>query len=231
MNVSFLRHSGFFGPEDAEGTYLNIIGVGATGSNIGLICAKMGITNFRIWDHDIVESHNLPNQIFSLEDIGSQKVDAFERILKAFNPLIKVEKHPYYFKSSNHKELLNGPLVIAVDSMKARFDIYNAFKLNYKIKRVFETRLGFSYGELNIIDNLSISNLEKWYNCLYTDEQAEEPPCNLRICTTLVSLIASYTGHKICDSLSCERRNKEFKFQKKTMIQFDESQLLNTFSV
>ena len=75
--VSFLRHSGWFGPETAGDTVLNIIGVGATGSHIGLYAAKMGFHNFQVWDLDIVENHNLPNQIYENEDIGSKKVDAF----------------------------------------------------------------------------------------------------------------------------------------------------------
>ena len=47
-SVSFLRHAAWFSPEDATEP-LNIIGVGATGSYIGLYAARMGFHNFRIW--------------------------------------------------------------------------------------------------------------------------------------------------------------------------------------
>ena len=91
--VSFLRHASFFGPEDSGNSTLNIIGVGATGSWVGMLAARMGWHNFQVWDLDIVESHNLPNQIYNLKDIGSKKVDAFEKHIKRFNPSAKVIKH------------------------------------------------------------------------------------------------------------------------------------------
>lgn len=229
--VSFLRHSGWFGPEDSGNTYLNIIGVGATGSHIGLYAAKMGFHNFRIFDPDKVEAHNLPNQIYSAQDIGSSKVDAFERILKEFNPHVVVEKHNYYYETEKHKNLISGPLVLTVDTMRARKDIYDTFKNNWKIKKVFETRLGFDYGELNIIDNFSSSQLEEWRSNLFNDEDVPEGPCNLRICTTLVCLVSSYTVHKICDMMSSTRRKTDFDYDKKTIFNFDTLQNIKTYSI
>ena len=230
MSVSFLRHSGWFGPEDANKP-LNIIGVGATGSYIGLLAAKMGFHSFKIWDPDVVESHNLPNQIYSYDQIGMKKVDAFEKILKAFNPAISIEKHDCYFKSENHKNLLDGPLILTVDTMSARKDIYEAFKLNFRVDNIFETRLGFDYGELNIINNFDVEGMEQWYNTLLNDEDLEEGPCNLRICTTLVAMIASYVVHKVCDMTSCSRRSKTFNYQKKTMFNFNEHSNLKTYCI
>jgi len=229
--VSFLRHSGWFGPEDSGDTHLNIIGVGATGSFIGLIAAKMGFHSFRIWDHDEVEAHNLPNQIYTPNHIGMKKVDAFEKILKDFNPHIKVEKHPYYFETKEHKDLLEGPLVLTVDTMKARKDIYDSFKYNWNVQKVFETRLGFDYGELNIIDNFSSNHLEQWYNTLVPDDEIPEGPCNLRICTTLVNIVSSYTVHKICDMMSSGRREVEYEYDKKTIFNFTQKHNIKTYNI
>ena len=79
-SVSFLRHAAYFSPEDAREP-LNIIGVGATGSNIGLYAARMGFHNFRIWDADIVEDHNLPNQIYHLDDINKCILESNSKIV------------------------------------------------------------------------------------------------------------------------------------------------------
>lgn len=210
--VSFLRHAGWFGPEDAA--QLNIIGVGATGSYIGLIAAKMGFHKFQIWDKDIVETHNLPNQIYDICHIGKSKVDAFEEVLTRFNPCIEVIKHNKFFTTEEDKDLLSGPVVLTVDTMSARKDIYDSFKLNWKIKNVYETRLGFDYGELNIIDTLNTNQLTEWASTLRDDSDIPDGPCNLRICTTLVSLVASYTVHCLCNNLSREPK----PLQKKTMF-------------
>ena len=206
MSVSFLRHNGFFGPENAE--QLNIIGVGATGSYIGLIAAKMGFHDFQVWDADIVETHNLPNQIYDDSHTGAKKVDAFEEVLTRFNPAIKVKKHDFFFEAEKHKDMLEGPLVLTVDTMSARHDIYDAFKLNWKVNKVFETRLGFDVAEINVIDNMNLKELQNWKSSLVTDEEVPDGPCNLRICTTLVGMVACYTVHRLCSMLSTQELNE-----------------------
>lgn len=210
--ISFMRHAGWFGPEDAK--TLNIIGVGATGSYIGLVAAKMGFHNFRVWDGDIVETHNLPNQIYDVCHVGKPKVDAFEDVLRRFNPQVKIEKHNKYFVAEEDKDNLDGPLVLTVDTMSARKDIYSAFNLNWRVTNVYETRLGFDYGELNIVDPLNTKQTDQWVSSLRNDNEIPDGPCNLRICTTLVTLIASYTVHCICNNLSREPK----PLKKKTMF-------------
>jgi len=223
-SVSFLRHAGFFGPEDAQ-QHLNIIGVGATGSYIGLTAAKMGFHKFRIWDPDIVEDHNLPNQIYDIEHIGKRKVDAFKQVIQRFNPMAEIETHDYYFKANEHKALIDGPLVLTVDTMSARHDIYDAFRLNWKVKNVFETRLGFAHAEINIIDNMNSYKLEKWKSSLFNDEDVPDGPCNLRICTTLVNMVAAQTVHTICHMLSSERRGTEYQPAEKLIFNLSNSEL------
>ena len=89
MTVSFLRHASFFSPF-LNPPQLVILGCGATGSNIAMLAARMGFVEFQLWDADVVESHNLPNQVFDNCQIGTSKVLALEQKLKAFNPEIKV---------------------------------------------------------------------------------------------------------------------------------------------
>ena len=218
--VSFWRHSGWFAPEYAPP--LNIIGVGATGSNIGLIAAKMGFQKFRIWDPDVVENHNLPNQIYDIHHIGQHKTDAFKDVLVRFNPRIEVETYNELFTSTQEQvSKLEGPLVLTVDTMQARKEIYEAFKLNWKVECVFETRLGFDYGELNVIDNSSMEACNQWYKTLMNDEDIPDGPCNLRICTTLVTIVAAQTVHHLCDMAVTRQNGKNWNPPKKVMFQLD----------
>ena len=140
--------------------------------------------------------------------------------LTAFNPGIKVEKHDYYFKAE-HKGQLEGPLVLTVDTMKARKNIYDAFQLNWKVNKVFETRVGFDYAELNVIDNLTTLELTEWKSTLKNDSEIPDGPCNLRICTTLVSMVAAYAVHTICSMLSARRREEAWVHDKKTIFNLD----------
>lgn len=215
-NVSFLRHAGWFGPEDCTSP-LNIIGVGATGSHIALFAAKMGFHKFHIWDADIVEDHNLPNQVYDVKHIGMRKVDALADVLTRFNPAIEVITHDKFFTRED-KDALDGPLVLTVDTMSARKEIYECFFMNWKVNKVFETRLGFDYGELNVIDNMDPIKCLDWHNTLVLDSEVPDGPCNLRICTTLVGMVSAYTVHMLCNLFACERHNQEWSYNKRSMF-------------
>jgi len=227
--VSFNRHNGFVGPADLYET-LNIIGVGATGSNVALTAARMGFTNFRIWDHDIVEEHNLPNQTYDIEHVGMLKVEALKAVLLRFNPEINVEANPTYFTAKEHGADLEGPLVLTVDTMKAREEITNCFEGNPLINTVFESRLGFDHGTVNIIDTVDEKDLKGWRNSLLNDDDIPESPCGLSICTTMVQAVASVLVQQLCMKYSCVRKNTEWKPKKKTVLHFNEEGMI-TYSI
>lgn len=218
--VSFLRHNGWVGPTDLT-SRLYIIGCGATGSNIALTAAKMGFRKFSLWDLDVVESHNLPNQAYDIEHIGQQKVEALGHVLRRFNPEVDVEVNPNFF-TSEHRDSVDGTLVLTTDTMSSRKDIYNVFVENPMIDSVFETRLGFDYGELNIIDNNNILECQNWSRTLCNDEDIPRGPCNLRICTTLVQIVASYTVHMMCAKAAADKAEKVWDYKRKTIFQLDQ---------
>lgn len=214
--VSFLRHAGWVGPEDLNET-LTIIGCGAVGSNLALIAAKMGFHNFSLWDADIVEPHNLPNQAYDVEHIGMKKVAALEAVLKRFNPSVSVKTHDRHFTSADKDEVV-GPMVIATDTMSSRRDFYDAFYLNAQIDHVYEIRLGFDYGELNVVDTADPQECDSWLRSLRDDSEVPDGPCNLRICTTLVLLVSSYAVHTLCARYAAERAGEEWSRNIKTMF-------------
>ena len=213
--ISFLRHNSFFGPEDAQGVTLNIIGVGATGSWVGLLAAKMGWHNFRIWDPDVVESHNCPNQAYDIGFVGTKKVDAFKQTLKAFNPHILVEKYDCYFESEKHNKLLDGPVFVAVDSLLARKDIFSNISCHPDVDIIFETSMGFTHATLNVFDTWDVDRINSYLANIKTDEEVAESACNARIITTLTNIVASNLVHILCDYYSSSRRNTSFNFKQK----------------
>jgi len=229
MTVSFLRHSAFFGPEDANQYVLNIIGVGATGSWIAMLAARMGWHKFRVWDLDIVESHNLPNQIYTHDDIGKKKVIALKEQLLRFNPEIEIETHDYFFESEKHTDLLDGPVIITVDSLSARKDIGNSIKGNFLVGHAFETRMGFSHAEINYLDCCNEIKVEKWQSLLKNDSEITESACNERIITTLTCQVASTVVHLLC-ALYSKKRNKN-EVQIKDKIIFTNTPNLSVFGI
>lgn len=228
--VSFLRHGAFFGPEDAENKTFCIIGVGATGSWAALTAAKMGWHKFQIWDLDLVESHNLPNQAYGVQHVGMKKVDALEQVLKEFNPAIIVEKHDYFFDATNplHTTELTDYLFIAVDSLDTRKAIYQVAKLHPFLNLIFETRMGFTHAELNIINPCDVMKVDEIISMLKTDDEVTEAACNERIISTLVMIVSSALAHNLCYHASSSRTKNEFTNYGKTI--FSLTPQLTTYS-
>ena len=63
MNLN--KHIEFFDPSKLKekNIDINIIGVGAVGSYIALQLAKLGVEKIIIWDFDVVDEHNITNQV------------------------------------------------------------------------------------------------------------------------------------------------------------------------
>jgi hypothetical protein len=225
--VSFLRHAGWVSPEFLTDP-VTIVGCGAVGSNIALTAAKMGFTRFQLFDNDDVEPHNLPNQAYDVEHIGMPKVEALSGVLRRFNPEVEVVLHNRFFTKED-ASLLSGPLVIATDTMKSRKEIYEAFNNNVFVEHVFEVRLGFDYGELNIVDPLNSKQCQSWYNTLRDDKDIPEGPCNLKIITTLVGLVSNYAVHSMCAKYAARSKDQTWEYNSKTM--FELAPILKVYSL
>ena len=228
-NVSFLRHNSFFGPEDVQDICLNIIGVGATGSWVGLLAAKMGWHKFKVWDADIVESHNLPNQIYDITQIGLPKVEAFKQKLEQFNPAVQVETCNEFFHSSTHTDCLEDALFIAVDSLSARKDIVSSLEDNILLDIVLETRMGFTHAEMVAFEPDDQSTIDNYLSLLKDDNEVTEAACNERIITTLTSIVASSVVHNLCSFYSSPRRNASFALPKKAIFNLNDK--LTTYNM
>ena len=78
----------FFQPEK-EDARINIVGCGSVGSTIAVLLARAGVTKMTLWDFDMVEPHNLANQMFRQCDVGKLKTEALADILAEINPDIR----------------------------------------------------------------------------------------------------------------------------------------------
>lgn len=219
--VSFLRQDGWISPIDLSNKTLNIIGCGAVGSNVAMIAARMGWSKFQLWDLDIVENHNLPNQAYCISDLRKPKVVALKDRLLEFNPQVNVTIHNKWFVPAEDADLVVGPLVLAADTMKLRKEATDVFSYNTDIPQVVEARLGFIYAEIHNINPFSPEDIEKWVAGLKDDSEIAEGPCNLRLCSTLVQLVAATMVHYLCVLPASQRAGKEAKlpFQTKVMLQ------------
>lgn len=229
--VNFMRHSNYFGPEDASNQTLHIIGCGATGSWVAMLAARMGWHNFVLWDSDTVESHNLPNQTYDHHQVGMKKVDALEECLLRFNDQVSVEKYDTFFEASNddHVSALEDYVFIAVDSLSARKEIMSILKQHVFVHTVFETKMGFTHATLNVIDTQEIDIIDNYISALKNDDEVEESACGAKIITTLTTIVAANLVHLLCGNASSSR-NKSTKTYGKHIFSLT-NEKLSTFTL
>jgi molybdopterin/thiamine biosynthesis adenylyltransferase len=147
---------------------VNIIGVGAIGSNVAMELVRLGIPKLIIWDTDIVEEHNITNQAYTVKDIGELKTDAIALKLKQINPDVEIVKKGIYTD-----ELLSGYVFICVDSIETRRAIVDANKINTNIKAVFDYRMG-TYEAQHYATVWNPKEAKAFKDTMdFTDEQAE----------------------------------------------------------
>ena len=124
---------------------IHIIGCGATGSHLAVELVKLGANNLVLWDFDIVNPHNITNQIWTTEDIGKKKNEALCEHLLLINPELE---NRIKIKEKWTDELLDGIIFNCVDSVELRKAIYEANQYNPNIKIMFDPRLGSTTGSV-----------------------------------------------------------------------------------
>lgn len=180
------RHRELFDPEKFTDP-VTIIGAGATGSWLALALAKLGLIDITVYDFDVVEEHNIPNQAYDLYgwdskdfnltqkagDIGVAKVKALsDKIATATGTQIKIKNEQFI------DQRLAGVVFLMVDSMKARKEIWeNSIKMKLSVKHLIEPRMGLDMGRIYNVNPMDLNHIKEYENTYYDDDTAEVSAC------------------------------------------------------
>lgn len=177
------RHVELFDPEEFT-TPITILGAGATGSFVAYQLAKLGIEDITVYDFDKIEPHNIPNQLFGINDVGEMKVDALrERIYRDTGIGIKVVADKFT------TQRLSGVVIMQVDSMKERGRIFNQhIYLKPNVKLMVESRMGLDMGRVYNINPIDLKSSKRYQESLYGDEDSEVSACGASM-TVITSAI------------------------------------------
>ena len=205
-----LRHQDFFNPIQVKDE-IHIIGVGAVGSHIASALARLGIKKIHIWDFDNVESHNIPNQLFTSKDLGELKIDAVEKQMIAINPEISIQKHNKYTE-----ELLEGYVFSCVDSIEVRSHIYETNEYNALIKAIFDTRIALDAGQVFSADwskEEDINNLIAVSEFKHEEVKQAKSACGTRL-TVLptVQITATYAVSNFINFIKSNKLKRNIIF-------------------
>lgn len=199
MSINTLRHSTIYNDHN-DGLPVLIVGMGATGSHLFAQLVCLGVSNITCVDPDVVESHNLANQIYTNEDIGKSKVEAAADWAER-----KLGEIPsgYKFIQSSMPDWMpsefSGIVFLLTDTMDSRKTITDSLMSNsdYNIVHMIETRMGAMQGEVYSINPHNPVTLDKWGKTLFSDDlpSAEVSACGTSLtvgstATLLASLAA-----------------------------------------
>ncbi len=116
----------------------HVIGCGAIGSHVCEELARLGISNVHLYDFDVVDPHNITNQMFKTEDIGQPKVQACFNMMHAINPDIQIHIHT---EGLQPPYTINGICILCVDNIDLRRDIVKANYYNPYCKAFLDFRM------------------------------------------------------------------------------------------
>lgn len=185
----------FFQPEKDKAR-IHIVGCGSVGSTVAENLARCGVTNMTLWDFDIVENHNLANQMFRQQDVGRPKVEALYDMLREINPEVEgvVELKPDGWQGRS----LSGYVFLCVDNIELRRQIVEQHMDNPYVKAMFDFRTRLEDAQHYAADWNDYKMKKDFLNSMSFshDEAKEETPvsaCNvtLSVCPT-VRIICAY---------------------------------------
>lgn len=175
VQLDFTRTSTLVPSEVANFT-ATVVGVGSIGSHVAEALAKTGVGKLVLWDADKVESHNLPNQGFYLNDLGMSKVAAVEKRLEEGTGA-DIEAVPSFFEEGAFGTRL---VVSALDSMAARKAVFKAFLLDPAAEVFIDGRMGSRFGKVFIVSKDDQKSVAFYMESLHDDANAWTEPCTAR---------------------------------------------------
>lgn len=156
-------------------TPVTVIGLGAIGSAVALQLTKLGIHHLQLYDDDVVEYHNIPNQVLYTEsEVDSPKVFAAKQRLQLFNEECKIEANRRFVVSKSHIDPVSHHVFLCVDSMAMRKRIFeNVVHFNPRIHFFVDGRMGARHGMCYGFTPLNLDKSQEYLNRWYPDSDVD----------------------------------------------------------
>ena len=184
-----------------------LVGTGSVGSFTALALAKMGAKISRIYDDDKIESHNIPNQFFRLNDVGKKKTTAMKQLLKDFAETDVKTDGRVTLSTLFSEEII----ISAVDSMDSRKIIWEQVKES-KPEYYIDSRMGGKVFSVFTVDMNKPEEIEKYEESLVDDSETSPIPCTERTIIFNVLGLASFVCNQISKICNGDKLVNEIHF-------------------
>lgn len=203
------KHVSWFNPQSFKNR-INIIGVGAIGSNMAEQLARLGFSNIHLFDFDSVEPHNITNQIYTTEDMYTLKTEAMAKKMKQINPEIKVTCHNEGWKEDTE---LQGFVILALDNIETRAEIVKEIRFNELVPFVLDMRIGLQQSQMYAADRSKLKRLLS--NMQFKHSEVSVP---VSACGTQMTVLPTIQSVVSFGTMNLIRYIKEGKYNYQTII-------------
>lgn len=168
---------------------VHIIGCGSVGSTLADLVARAGFTKIDLYDEDLIEGKNVVNSMLNSTDVGREKTEVVEEMIKKINPAASVTKHGWY-----NGEQLSGIVLLAPDKVDVRKKFFEANRFNMYVKAVGDFRTGLTSGQHFFTDWMNEAEKESFWNSMnFSSDEAQ-----VQVSACGVTLGVSATVRVIC---------------------------------
>ncbi len=155
-----------------------------------------------VYDHDLIEDHNLPNQFYRTRDLGLLKVEALEAMIYEHTGVTISSKGVKYRDQS-----LSGVVLACPDSMTVRKTVWRRVKRNVNVPLYIDARMGAEVARIYSIRPLE--DAEFYEQTLYGSDEAIQEPCTRRTIIYTVLGIAAFIYGQVKKHVQNEPLKKE----------------------
>lgn len=192
-------------PLEAREAPIIVIGAGATGSCTVLPLAKMGFVNIQVWDDDIVEEHNVDNQLYGYPHIGEVKVLALTDIIMSLTG-VQIHPVPRRFTSEDGFARVRQETVVifAVDSIDVRKALWRNTLSTMAFRALIDTRMAAEVFNVYTIDPKSAADHKMYEQTWFEENQATAPRCTAKSIMYTPFILGGFTANQVKKVLTNE---------------------------
>jgi hypothetical protein len=174
---------------------VTLIGAGSVGSHVAVMVAKMGVTSLTVYDHDSVESHNIPMSEYRHgTDLMRPKVDALRDIVMQSSGLEIDARYKAW-----DGESLQGAVICCVHDMETRQAIWKKVRMDPTVELLVDTRTSDKFVQVFAVNPCDIEDGEMYeYYLRYSTKEAAPAMCGRHS----TKFIASLAACRACENLT-----------------------------
>lgn len=192
----------------AKPKYL-FVGAGAIGSFTCSMLAKMGGKDITVIDFDTIEEHNISNQFYPVDEIGTPKVDALQAVAHEFSgESIKTHCMEWPFPLGDEPDF--DMVISCVDKMEVRKALWDHYKT--RTKHFIDGRMGAEFLRAFAVDTGNKEEVDYYASTLHTQAEAVQARCTEKTIMYTVLMVSGILLGLVKRSLLGQKRPVEASY-------------------